>query len=863
MDKCKSSKNMVYLVDATAFCYRAFYALRGLNTSYGQPTNAIYGFINMLNKLIKERNPKYLAICFDVSRDTFRQRRYTEYKLTRPSMPDALSGQIPFIKEVIKAYNFTYFEKEGFEADDIIATLAERLKGLGLSVTIVSSDKDVLQLVDERIVALNPYRDKDQLYSRKEVFERYGVEPSRLIDIFALMGDEVDNVPGVPGVGEKTAIELIKDFKSLDNLTKNIEKIKSASLRTAIKASLDNITLSRELVKLDVDVPIIFELEDLKVKSPDYKELYRIFKKFEFKRLLQDLPIADQTDSNIRTGMELDNIKDFIKNIENNEVIVSCDYQTGNTLFCTNKGAYYNADIKKAASILMDPNLKKIGYDLKKLTLFFKDKGTQISGLCFDTMIAAYLIDPSKSDYSLESIAWDYLVLALKKIDAQAASDIIARLRPILEQALKEKSLDGLFYNIEMPLIDILVEMESNGVSVDIDILKALSKDIESKLIKLVEDIYAQSGQEFNINSPKQLRDVLFEKLKLPVIKRIKSGPSTDEDVLRQLTSHHKLPILLLEYRRLMKLKSTYIDTLPALVNPKTGRIHASFSQVATGTGRLACSQPNLQNIPIKNEIGKEIRRAIVASGGSKSYLISADYSQIELRLLAQFSKDETLIDAFKNDKDIHKATASLIYDIDEFEVTDQMRELAKRINFSIVYGLSPYGLSRDLEIPQEQARAFIESYFLRYPRVKEYLQTQIDKARKEGFVTTILGRRRYIPDIDNKNASIRSFAERQAINTPIQGSAADLIKLAMINIHEAINRKGFHSKLILQIHDELLFEVIPEEGDASIKLIRDKMENVYKLDVPIKVDVAIGKNWSRMLPFNKELLRDPEVFLE
>ena len=446
-------------------------------------------------------------------------------------------------------------------------------------------------------------------------------------------------------------------------------------------------------------------------------------------------------------------------------------------------------------------------------------------------------------------------------MDNQNAISLIRELKPKLESQLRDKSLLGLFTDIEMPLIDVLVDMELNGIKLDLKVLKELSQDIEKRLIKLIEDIYAISGTQFNINSPKQLRNILFDRLKLPVVKRSKTGPSTDEEVLRNLATKHHLPALLLEYRQLMKLKTTYIDTLPELVDPKTGRVHTSFNQTATETGRLSSSNPNLQNIPIKTDIGRKIRQAIIASSEEK-YLLSCDYSQVELRILAHLSKDKNLISAFKKDQDIHKATASLIYGLDENEIADSMREVAKRVNFGIVYGLTAYGLSRDLGIAVDEAQGFIDAYFLRYPQVKEYIQGQIKKAQKNGFVTTILERRRYIPEINNKNQNIRQFAERQAVNTPIQGSASDLIKLAMIEIHKQINTRTLEAKMILQIHDELVFDVPKQELKESVEIIKDKMENVLKLDVPIKVEIKIGKNWSRMLSINTELLRDPEVFL-
>ena len=841
------TKPRLYLIDATAFCYRAFFALKGLSTTYGQPTNAIYGFVNMLNKLIKDYNPEYLAVCFDVSRDTFRQKKFAEYKITRPAMPEGLVGQLPLIKEIIRAYNIKIFEKEGFEADDIIATLTHRLREHKLPVTIISSDKDIMQLIDKDICVFNPYQDKGKMYSENDVLKRYGVEPSKIADILALMGDSTDNIPGVPGVGEKTAIELIKKYDSLDNLINNLKEIKSDNLRKTITSNLDKVELSRELIQLNSQVELSFELADLKQVGPDVKKLYTLFKRLEFNKLLKELPAIPQTETRIKKCRELKNVEDLVKKLRKKCLSLFLDYQT-QTVYLANleDDSCYKAKIEEITPLLLEPQIKKIGYDLKRLVLFLKDAKLQFSGIYFDIMLAAYLVNPSRRDYSLESIAADHLDINLKETDPLLALDLITRLTPILDKKIKDRSLDKLFYQIEMPLVEVLADMEHCGVKIDGERLKLLSRDTESRLIELIENIYSLSGKQFNINSPKQLREVLFDKLKLPVIKKSKTGPSTNEEVLKKLTKHHKLPQLLLEYRQLSKLKSTYIDSLPQLINSKTGRIHTSFSQVATETGRLACSQPNLQNIPVKTPIGKKVRQAFTAKD-RENLLVSADYSQIELRLLAHLSKDRALLDAFHKNKDIHRFTASLIYGIDEAGITDQMRELAKRINFSIIYGLSAFGLANDLEISLEEAQGFIDAYFARYPKAGQFIQDQINKAKKNGFVTTILGRRRYIPEIRNKNAAIRGFAERQAVNTPIQGSAADLIKLAMIDIFRVIKEKRLTIRMVLQIHDELLFEVNHKELDNDLVLIKEKMETVYPLEVPVKVDLASGSNWLEM----------------
>jgi len=841
------SEKRLYLVDATAFCYRAFHALGGLSTSFGQPTGAIYGFTNMLNKILKEKKPEYLAVCFDVSRDTFRQRKFREYKIQRPPMPQGLSNQIPLIKEIISAYGIAIYELEGYEADDIIATMARKAKDKGLSATIISSDKDVLQLVDDNTVVFSPYKDEGVIYDNKKVFERFGISPSKIPDIIALMGDDVDNIPGVPGIGEKTAVGLIKRFGSLEGLLDNIDMIEEDKIRKNIEDNINNIKLSQELALLDKEINLDFDLDKLKIASPNYKELFRLFKYFEFKTLLKALPIEEENLQDINViSLEDKELKSLIGP---GDELVLYGQDSDNIIFYT-RDKFFRLDSPSPyiKDILANPKIKKISHELKKIKISLAEADIALEGLYFDTMIAAYLINPSKPEYNLTDIAWDYLndTIGAQSIDNQRAVGLILKLKPQLEKQLRSKSLSNLFTDVEMPLIEVLADMELSGIKLDSKILEQLSKDLEKRLIKLIDNIYEMSGCQFNINSPKQLRDVLFERLKLPVVKKSKSGPSTDEEVLRNLADKHRLPALLLEYRQLMKLKTTYIDTLPGLVNSKTGKIHTSFNQTATETGRLSSTNPNLQNIPIKTDIGRQVRRAIIAYS-KEHYLLSCDYSQIELRILAHLSKDKNLISAFKEDKDIHKATASLIYGLDESNITDSMREVAKRVNFGIIYGLTSYGLSRDLGISLEEAQGFIDAYFLRYPKVKEYIQEQIKRAQTEGFVTTILGRRRYLAGINNKNQAIQQFAQRQAVNTPIQGSASDLIKLAMIQIYHQISKRNLGAKMILQVHDELVFDVPGQDLNELIDLAKDRMENVLKLEVPIRVDIKKGKNWLEM----------------
>lgn len=842
------TKPYLFLVDATAFCYRAFYALHNLSTSFGQPTNAIYGFVNMLHKILKERKPQYLAVCFDVSRETFRQKKFAAYKIQRPAMPEGLISQIPLIKQIIAAYGITILEKEGFEADDLIATTATRAKKQGFSAVVISADKDMLQLVGEDITVFSPYKDSGTTYDLKKVRERYGVEPEKIPEIIALMGDSVDNIPGVPGIGEKTAVELLKKFGSLDNLLKNLDRLEPQRIAESVGQNQEKIKLSKDLAKLHTDVDIDFKLEELKIRKPNLNDLSRLFRYLEFKRFLKDLPQEEQDpEEKIKVNKISDKeLGEVLKEID--EVVLYGNNFSDLTFFVKEQIYGLEKIGANTKDLFADSRIKKISHDLKRIKLLLAEEGINLAGLSFDTMIASYLLNPSRSSYALSDIAFDYLGKnfgAGPLVSAEAVA-LLQKLKAILEKELEEKALRRLFWDLEMPLVEVLTEMEQNGIKLDLAVLKRLSADLEKRLGKLIEEIYELSSSEFNINSPKQLREILFVRLKLPVVKRSKTGPSTDEEVLRKLSQNHKLPQFLLEYRQLMKLKTTYVDTLPGLVNPKTKKIHTSFNQVGTETGRLSSANPNLQNIPIKTEIGSQIRKAIIAQE-NQDFLLSGDYSQIELRILAHLSHDENLLSAFKKGKDIHQATASLIYGSKENAVSEMMRETAKRVNFGIIYGLSAYGLSRDLGINLEAATGFIESYFLRYPGVKRYIEEQIQKARQEGFVTTILGRRRYLPEINNKNQAIRQFAERQAVNTPIQGSASDLIKLAMLSLHRQIKERKLKTRMVLQIHDELLFDAPESELPEIVPLVRERMENVLKLDVPLKVEIKKGKNWLEM----------------
>lgn len=891
----------LFLIDGNSFCYRAFYAIASLGTSKGQPTNAVYGFVAMLNKILKSQKPDYIIVSFDRKEPTFRHKKFEGYKIHRKPMPDDLICQIPIIKEIVAAYNMPIFELAGFEADDIIATIVKRCKSIkDLEIYIATGDKDALQLVDSKTFVYSPHQFNGEfIYDEKKVLEKFGVKPVMMVEFMALMGDDSDNIPGVPGVGPKTASSLINEFSTVDNILNNIDSIKRESTRELIKKNASLARLSHELVALDTNVPIEFELSDLKLKEPDNDKLYALFKELEFKALLKEFAPLPAVESGVEYQL-VDTPEKFKKLLNNlkNAVEFAIDFETTNhdpmiaepvgVSFCWEQARAYYVPFKTNACpersrgvnplemlkpILENEKIGKIGQNIKYEILILKNQGIELKGVLFDTMVASYLLNPSKPNHNLQDIAFEYLdyrmnpvmedllgkgksAITMDKVPFDKIcryccqdSDITLRLKNILKLQLEEKKLYDLFCNIELPLINILAQMEYAGVSIDTEYLKEMSVNIDKSLATLTNDIYEIAGEEFNINSPKQLSGILFEKLKLPVVKKTKTGSSTDEEVLQKLAKEHELPKDLLEYRQLFKLKSTYIDALPLLVNPKTKRVHTSFNQTVTATGRLSSSGPNLQNIPIKTDVGKNIRKAFVTRA-KKNKMLSCDYSQVELRILAHMSADEEMISTFKKGRDIHTHTASLIYGIEEKGVDAKMRSSAKTVNFGIIYGMSPYGLSRDLSISVDEASVFIDAYFTRYPKVKAYMQNVVEEARAKGYVTTLMNRRRWIPEINSSNVNIRQFAERIAINTPIQGSAADLIKIAMINISEAFKKNNMKTSMILQVHDELVFDMPYDERDEAVPLVKDLMENAIKLKVPIEVSVKIGDNWLDTEPF-------------
>lgn len=854
-----------FLIDGNSFCYRAFYAIRELRTSYGQPTNAVYGFVMMLNLLLKKERPDYIAITFDLKEPTFRHKAFKDYKVHRPPMPDELISQLPMIRRIIEAYRIPIFEKEGFEADDVIGTLAKKLANSDIEVYIVTGDKDILQLVNSHIKVYNTHKE-GLIYDEQKVKERFGVEPGKLIDIVALTGDASDNIPGVTGIGDKVAVELIKEFGSLENLFSNISKVKDKTRQHILQQSKEQAMLSKWLATLVLNVPVKMSLEDLKLVSQDKIKLAQLFKEFEFRSLLKDLLQKDSmTDDGIKYEVisTEEELHKFLKVLREQKIFafdIHCDGKEAMTAkmvgisfsYKINQAHYIPAAqwMRQLKPILEDDSRKKIGHDLKFKKLLLRHQDINLRGISFDTMIASYLLAPHYKSHTIEDLGSEFLVYSLNQSDpikrSCEISCIALKLKAQLEHRLKTKGLINLFKDIEMPLINVLADMELAGVGIDRYVIKRMSKELEEGLKRLRHQIVEIAEVEFNINSPKQLAVVLFERLKLPILKRTKTGPSTDVEVLKDLTIHHALPGILLEYRELMKLKTTYVDALPELIHPEDKRLHTSFNQTVTATGRLSSSQPNLQNIPIRTELGLRLRQAFIATK-SDYILLSADYSQIELRILAHLSKDENLISVFKKGGDIHTVTASLIYGVRLEDISPRMRDVAKTVNFGIVYGMSAYGLSRELGIDQNTATNFIEAYFNRYPKVQEYLRAQIESARKNGYVVTLFGRRRQIPDINSSNNVVKQSAERTAVNTPVQGTAADIIKIAMIKLHNEINEAHLKTRMVLQVHDELVFEVPADEVNTVKELIHHNMVGAAKLCVPIEVSIKTGKNWTEL----------------
>ena len=843
----------LFLIDGSSYIYRAFYALPHLSTTKGLPTNAIYGFTNMLLKVIKEYRPEYMVVVFDAKGPTFREDLYREYKAQRPAMPEELIPQIPYIKEIVSAFHIPVIEKEGFEADDVIGTIVEDLKGKDVEIVIVTGDKDMLQLVSDHVTLLDTM--KGRRYGVKEVLERYGVPPEKVVEIMGLAGDSIDNIPGVPGIGEKTAVKLIKEFGTIERAIDNVDSIPNRRVRESLMRYRDQALLSRELASIHRDVPLQYSLDDFLLREPDYERLRDLFRELEFSRLLKEL-IPPESAGLICERVEAPGtLKELIRSIKDRgEVSIALHTEKGEVKgvgLSFEKGRAYYVPFRdgwrdELRRVLEDGRVRKDGYDLKKAWISLKKQGIDLAGIHGDTMIAAYLINPLRAPYSLDDIAEEYLgrrpSLQEKEDLTCEVAGINYTLSSILLKRLEEECLSDLYYTIDLPLVEVLGAMELTGIKVDVDLLVALSKELEGEMERLEERIYNLGGGRFNINSPRQLQKVLFERLGLRPVKKTKTGYSTDEEVLKALSTEHELPADILTYRHLSKLKSTYVDALIGLIDPDTGRIHTSFNQAVTATGRLSSSEPNLQNIPIRSELGKRIREVFVAEEGW--LFLSADYSQIELRIVAHLSQDPLLLEAFRKEEDIHRRTASEVFGVPPEDVTEEMRRQAKAINFGVIYGISPYGLSQGLGISQKEAKEYIDNYFSIHRGVRSFIDRTLREAREKGFVTTIFGRKRPVPELRSRNPNIRALGERIAINTPIQGSAADIIKKAMNSLYRALKERGLKSRMVLQIHDELLVETPEDEKEEVKGLVRGCMEGACELTVPLKVEIGEGRNW-------------------
>lgn len=862
------------LVDGTALAYRAYYAFirSPLVNSKGENTSASYGFTSMLLGLMRQHQPDYLAAGFDLQAPTFRHQKFEAYKAQRPAMPEDLRPQIPRIKEILKAMNLSVLEREGFEADDVLAGLAKQAEAKGWSVLIATGDKDFLQIVTDKIKVVRPRTGKSEetVYGPQEVEREYGVGPERIVDIFALAGDAVDNVPGVPGIGPKTATELIRKFGSFEELYRNLDKVEKSRIRKLLEEHREQAELSRELVTLHVAELPGLKLSDLKVHEPDRGQLMRLFKELEFESLYREYSLTKARKLESHRVAEASEAELLAAKVRKGEKLCFDLEKEGDEIgrigiFVEGKPwVVERGQIEKVKSLFEDDSITKTGHDLKQSIKALNTWGADVCGPMFDVMLASYLLDPSwRGHQSLEALAAEHLGLSLappgdlgkrqsemnfspdqkQGLELMARRvDSIAALEEKFAVRLKEAKLEKLFAEIEMPLVPVLAGMERTGVLLDIDFFHDMSKDLERQIAKLEKEIYRAAGEEFNINSPKQLGVILFEKLKVGRARKTKTGYSTDVDVLNRLVGAHPLPRLVLDYRQLFKLKSTYVDALPAQADPNTHRLHTTFNQAVTETGRLSSSDPNLQNIPMREGLGREIRKGFIAD--KECQLLSADYSQIELRLVAHLSGDQALKEAFKKGRDIHTETACAIFGSSPDKVTPDMRRKAKAINFGIVYGMGPYGLAQQLDIPPDEASLFINNYFGSFPQVQAWIALTVEQARRDGFVCTMLGRRRLLPEINSPNGQRRAFAERTAVNTPIQGTAADMIKLAMVNIARRFDEAKLRSRMILQVHDELLFEVVRGEMPKVKSIVKEEMEQAVALSVPVVVEMGQGGSW-------------------
>ena len=883
----------LYLIDGNSLVYRSYYAIRFLSTSKGFPTNAIYGFISMLRKLMDQEKPVFLGIVFDVKGPTIRHKVFKDYKAHRKPMPEDLVVQMPVIKKVIKALNIPYFEYENYEADDVLGSLAHQASQKNIPSVIVTTDKDLFQLVDKQTTVYNPA--KEIHLDEKKVKEQFGASPSQVTDVLALWGDPSDNIPGVPGIGEKTSKSLISRYGSLENLLKNLDRIEKAPLREKIKQNLEQLKLSHQLVTIEKGLDLKFNLEEFSVSEPNRKELISLFQELEFSSLVSDYMKEDKSpQKQYDIILEEEALMKLIAQMKK-EKSVSLDTETdspfptqanlvGMSFSTKAHQAFYlpllhdypaapsQIPKEKAFRLLQDvltnSGIKKIGQNIKYDYIVLKREGIPLQGIDLDSMVLSYLIEPNWGKHNLNKLAMAYLqvkaihyeeVVGKGKNEVTVNSvpvervapyacqdaDLALQLSSLLWSRVKENKLDSLYREFELPLIEVLADMEMWGVKIDTRVLKKLSEEIEQDLGRLQKKIYELSGEEFNINSPQQLGAVLFDKLNLPASRRTKKTKSysTSMEILQELSRIHPIAQHLLEYRQLSKLKSTYADVLPLLLNPETGRIHTSYNQTVAATGRLSSSDPNLQNIPVRGEWGKRFREAFIPDKGH--LFLSADYSQIELRVLAHLSEDPALIETFLHDRDVHAETADRVFSNASSLFQEEQRRRAKIINFSMIYGASAFSLAKELETSNAEAQMFIDRYYEKYPKVHEFLEKIVASAQKKGFSETLFGRKRQVPELRQKEKYAQQAGRRIALNTPIQGTAADLMKKAMIDIWRELKKRKLKSKMILQVHDELVFEIPDEEKDEIEPLVKKKMEDVFSLKVPLKVHLEWGVNWA------------------
>ncbi len=875
----------LYLIDGSAYIYRAFFALPPLTNSKGFQTNAVYGFTTMLLKVIREHRPDGLAVVFDEKGPTQRHQAYQAYKAQRPPMPDAMSAQVPYIHRVVEALSIPAVRVAGLEADDIIGTFARQAEQSGYEVVIVTSDKDMFQLLTSHVRIYDPVKDK--WIGEAECRARFGVDPARVADVMGLMGDAIDNIPGVKGIGEKTATKLIVQFGSVEQLLQRVDEVTPARTQSLLKEQAENARLSRQLAVIQTDCSVPFDAAALQQKPVHETELTDLLRELEFTTLLKSLPPSTAPSTSHATAVETietdATAEDFVKGIPNDgQVAVQCVLSGGAGLRAQIQGlalssggrtAFMPIDaqgrLKPITRLFQDTTRLKAVHDLKATLLALYGVGLVLDGPYVDTMIADYLLNPNRRDHQLDTLALELLgrrisgreqispgPTSLFEADARSREQsaeyaaVIAKLAPVMLHRLTDQGSLSLFQQVEMPLVPVLAEIERNGFLLDVDALAALSKELERELERMMQSIVVLAGGEFNINSPKQLATVLFEKLGLKPVRKTKTGYSTDEDTLTQLAAQHELPAKILDYRGVSKLKSTYVDALPQLIHPETKRLHTSLNQTVAATGRLSSTDPNLQNIPVKGDYGLRIREAFIAPPGH--VLVCADYSQIEPRLLAHLSQDPRLVAVFTKGEDIHLATAMEIFGLPSSQITRDMRRAAKTVVFGIVYGISPFGLSQNIGVSQAEAKKYIATFFEKFSAVRQLMDRNIAEARTKGYTTTILGRRRPIPEIHSGDAVQRGVGERMAVNSPIQGSAADLIKIAMIQVHQRLHETMPQAKMILQVHDELIFEVPDRDVETVKELVKHEMERVgpqLGLSVPLKVDLGVGTNWRAAHP--------------